>query len=201
MESIPGGPLGSRVTKDGVIGERQAVSVARDEFLGPRPARISLPLPRRLANRVLWHAHCSDDGPMIHRGGTALPRTLGAASLLCAALSLACVNGQPGADTTSPGVPGGPTAPTAQTVAYTDLQAAFANDCLSCHNNSRAAGNYSMGTYSEVMRDVRPFDAASALVVDTQPGGSMYRYWNGDPQTKAALVFNWVVVYGAPASR
>jgi hypothetical protein len=140
---------------------------------------------------------------MTHRGltGTVPHRTLGLACLVCAGLWPACVNGRPGTDTSNPGVPGGPTAPTAHTVAYTDLQAAFTNDCLSCHNQSHAAGNYSMGTYREVLKDVRPFDAASALVVDTQPGGSMYRYWTGDPQAKAALVFNWVVIDGAPASR
>ncbi|HXB54053.1 MAG TPA: hypothetical protein VN461_04670 [Vicinamibacteria bacterium] len=133
--------------------------------------------------------------------GADVRRTLGLVCLICAPLLAACVNGRPGTDTSNPGVPGGPTAPTGRTVAYTDLQTAFANDCLSCHNDSRAAGNYSMGTYQEVLKDVKPYDAASALVVDTQPGGSMYRYWTGDPQTKAALVFNWVVVYGAPGSR
>jgi hypothetical protein len=79
----------------------------------------------------------------------------------------------------------------------------FATDCLQCHNDAgRSAGNYAMSTYSEVLKDARPGDAASPLVVTTQPGGSMYQYFTGDQQqAKAALIFNWVVVYNAQQSR
>jgi hypothetical protein len=58
-----------------------------------------------------------------------------------------------------------------------------------------------MNTYGQVMQDVRPGDAASRLVVTTQPSGSMYQYWSGNQQEKAALVFNWVVVYNAQETR
>ena len=113
---------------------------------------------------------------------------------------LGCVNGVRGTDTSDPGVPGGPTAPTAQSVAYTDLQPFFATDCFQCHGQGRAFGGYSMNTYAEVMKDVRPGDAASKLVVTTQPSGSMYQYFTGDAAQKADLVFNWVVVYNAQPS-
>jgi hypothetical protein len=122
--------------------------------------------------------------------------------LVFAAVVGGCVQAQPGTDTSNPGVPGGPTAPTSQAVTYTDLQPIFATDCLQCHNDSfRSAGNYSMNTFPEVLKDVRPGDAASPLVVTTQPGGSMYQYWTGDQQAKAAMVFNWVVVYNAQQTR
>jgi hypothetical protein len=119
-----------------------------------------------------------------------------------AALGGACVRTQPATDTLNPGVPGGPTAPT-PAIAYTDLEPMFATDCLQCHNDAgRSAGNYAMSTYSEVLKDARPGDAASPLVVTTQPGGSMYQYFTGDQQqAKAALIFNWVVVYNAQQSR
>jgi hypothetical protein len=118
---------------------------------------------------------------------------------LCAWLvpSLACVAVKPGTDTTNPGAPDGPTAATSQAVAYTDLAPFFATDCFQCHGNGRSFGGYAMDTFPQVMRDVRPGDAASKLVVTTQPSGSMYQYFSGDRLQKADLVFNWVVVYNA----
>jgi hypothetical protein len=114
---------------------------------------------------------------------------------------LGCVQTQPAVDTSNPGIPGGPTAPTSQAVAYTDLQPFFATDCFQCHGNGNTFGGYAMNTYPQVMRDVRPGDAASRLVVDTQPSGSMYRYFSGDRQQKADLIFNWVVVNNAQETR
>jgi hypothetical protein len=70
-----------------------------------------------------------------------------------------------------------------------------------CHGGFRVDGNYRMNTYQDVMRDVRPGDAASRLVVLTQPGGSMYRYWSGNRQAKSQLVFQWVVANKALQSR
>jgi hypothetical protein len=179
------------------------MSAARDEPRVSDPPPALFLRPRALSRPRPRGTHIAPRRPVIHRDlwPTAPHRTLAYACLAYAALGLACVNGQRGTDTSNPGVPGGPTAPTGHTVAYTDLQAAFTNDCLNCHNDFHAAGNYSMGSLSAVLKDVRPFDAASLLVVDTQPGGSMYRYWTGDPQAKAALVFNWVVIYGAPPSQ
>lgn len=116
---------------------------------------------------------------------------------------LACVAKQPALDTGDPGFPLGPSSAVPQRIAYTpDLQNFFFADCTSeCHNTRDARGNYSMSTYADVLKDVRLGDASCKLVVDTQPGGSMYRYFSGDQQTKAAMVFRWVVVYGAAQSR
>jgi hypothetical protein len=114
----------------------------------------------------------------------------------------ACVANQPALDTGDPGFPLGPSSAVPQQVAYTqDLQNSFLIDCVSCHNSRDSQGNYSMSAYADVMKDVRVGDASSKLVVDTQPGGSMYRYFSGDQQMKAAMVFRWVVVYGAAQSR
>jgi predicted CXXCH cytochrome family protein len=77
----------------------------------------------------------------------------------------------------------------------------FDGDCVSCHNNSFAAGRYSMSTYAAVLRDVVPGSASSRLVVWTQPGGTMYRYFTGDRATKAALVRAWVVDNKAAQTR
>jgi mono/diheme cytochrome c family protein len=122
---------------------------------------------------------------------------------VCAALlsNLACVAVKPASDTMNPGAPGGPTAPTSQAVAYTDLAPFFATDCFQCHGNGRSLGGYAMDTFPQVMRDVRPGDAASKLVVTTQPSGSMYQYFSGNQLQKADLVFNWVVVYNAQETR
>ena len=115
----------------------------------------------------------------------------------------ACVTNQPAVDTGDPGFPLGPSSAVPQQIAYTqDLQNFFFADCTSsCHNDRDSRGNYSMSTYADVMKDVRIGDASCKLVVDTQPGGSMYQYFSGDRQTKAAMVFRWVVVYGAAQSR
>lgn len=114
---------------------------------------------------------------------------------------LGCVRAQPAIDTSNPGTPGGPTAPTSQPVAYSDLQPFFVTDCFRCHGNGNAFGGYAMNNYPQVMKDVRPGDAASKLVVDTQPSGNMYQYFSGDQQQKADLIFNWVVIYNAQETR
>jgi hypothetical protein len=57
-----------------------------------------------------------------------------------------------------------------------------------------------MTTYSGVMAAVRAGSASSALVIVTQPGGSMYSFLSGDRAGKAALIRTWVV-NGAPQNR
>lgn len=123
---------------------------------------------------------------------------------LCVAVCLgaaACVKSQPATDTGDPGFPLGPTGAAAQPVAYTDLQSMFASDCLECHGFRDVRGNYSMATYDAVLSAVRVGDASCSLVVDTQPGGSMYQYFTGNRELKAAMVFRWVVVYHAQQTR
>jgi mono/diheme cytochrome c family protein len=114
---------------------------------------------------------------------------------------VACVRAQPATDTRDPGTPTGPTAATSQAVAYTDVAPFFKTDCFQCHGQGRAFGGYAMDTYPDVLKDVRPGDAASRLVVDTQPSGSMYQYFSGNQAEKADLVFNWVVIYNAQETR
>jgi hypothetical protein len=134
-----------------------------------------------------------------------------AALVLIAVLSFAgaCVKANPPTDVGSPVSPssatGGTTTPTPSTtgpLAYTpDMKPIFDSDCVYCHGNSRPAGNYSMSTYTAVMRDVVPGNASSRLVTTTQSGGSMYRYWTGNRATKAALVRAWVVDNKAAQTR
>lgn len=78
-----------------------------------------------------------------------------------------------------------------------DLQGVFASDCVRCHNASFAAGGYSMIDYESVMKDVRPGDPSSPLVVATQPLGHMFGYFSGDQLKKSSLVYMWVVEYDA----
>ena len=78
-----------------------------------------------------------------------------------------------------------------------DLQPVFASDCVSCHNASSPAGGYSMADYASVMKDVRPGDPSSPLVVATQPLGHMFGYFSGDRLMKSSLVYTWVVEYDA----
>jgi hypothetical protein len=78
-----------------------------------------------------------------------------------------------------------------------DLQPVFAADCVRCHNAASAAGGYSMADYASVMKDVRPGDPASPLVVETQPLGHMFGYFSGDKLMKSSLVYMWVVEYEA----
>jgi hypothetical protein len=85
-----------------------------------------------------------------------------------------------------------------------DMKPLFASDCLVCHGPTRADGNYRMATYAQVLQAVRAGSAASLLVIDTQPGGRMYRYFSGSSstrQTKAAQIRTWVVTYNAQEKR
>jgi hypothetical protein len=131
-----------------------------------------------------------------------MARALLVLSVVATGALSACVTNQPVLDTGDPGFPLGPPSAVPQPIAYRpDLQSFFFEDCVSCHNNREPRGDYSMSTYADVMTAVRIGDASCKLVVDTQPGGSMYRYFSGDQQMKAAMVFRWVVVYGAAQSR
>jgi mono/diheme cytochrome c family protein len=99
-------------------------------------------------------------------------------------------------------MPFGPTSIGAQPLAYQqDVKPIFDRDCLSCHGARRAAGNYSVETYTATMAGQRPGDASSSVVVDCSPGGSMYRYFSGDAVTEATIVFRWMVYYNGQQSR
>lgn len=78
-----------------------------------------------------------------------------------------------------------------------DLRPVFASDCVRCHNAAAPAGGYSMSDYASVVKRVRPGDAHSPLVVETQPTGHMYGYFTGDRSVKSSLVYVWVVQYDA----
>ena len=144
-----------------------------------------------------------------------LPAVLAAGFLVATTLgAMGCVQAKPPTDTGDvASLPSGPNSATpspaaspgngsAQSLAYApDLQPVFASDCLSCHTDRRPLGNYSMSSYQAVMRAVRPGDASSLLVRDTQPSGSMYRYFSGNRSSKAAMVYDWVVRNSAAERR
>ena len=114
----------------------------------------------------------------------------------------ACVQGQRATDTGDPGFPFGPSAIGTQTIAYTqDIKPIFDRDCLSCHSQRNARGNYSVATYADTVAGQRPGDASSSVVVDCSPGGSMYGYFSGDAATSATMVFRWMVYYNAQQTR
>lgn len=120
-------------------------------------------------------------------------------ALVAAAAVSGCVATQPAADNSNPASPSAATsspAPTGTTgpLAYTpDMAPIFASDCTPCHSGSRPSANYSMTTYANVMLAVAPGNANSALVVTTQPSGSMYRYFSVDRAGRADMVKRWVV--------
>jgi hypothetical protein len=80
----------------------------------------------------------------------------------------------------------------------TDVAPVFAADCVRCHGASSPAGGYSMVDYASVMKDVRPGDPSSPLVVETQPLGHMFQYFSGDRLVKSSLVYTWIVQFDAP---
>jgi hypothetical protein len=135
-----------------------------------------------------------------------IPKSICVALVAAAAVS-GCVASQPATDTSNPAspsvvssspAPSGTTGP----LAYTpDMAPLFASDCTPCHNGSRPSGNYSMTTYANVMRAVVPGNANSALVVTTQPSGSMYRYFSVDRPGRADMVKRWVVDNAAAQTR
>ena len=119
------------------------------------------------------------------------------AALAVALSASACVQSNPPADTG-----GGLTLTTASgrpvRLSYTkDLAPVFAADCVRCHGATSPAGGYSMVDYASVMKDVRPGDPSSPLVVETQPLGHMFQYFSGDPIVKSSLVYTWVVQFDA----
>jgi hypothetical protein len=114
----------------------------------------------------------------------------------------ACVGRQAATDTGDPGFPFGPTAIGVRPIAYVqDIKPVFDRDCSQCHGGREAQGQYSVGSYANVIAGQRPGDASSPVVVDCSPGGSMYRYFSGDRVAQATLVFRWMVYYNALESR
>src|SRR5947207_3280097 len=109
-----------------------------------------------------------------------------AAAVVWASLIISsCVQAQPASDTGDPGFPFGPSAIGVQPLGYVqDIKPILDQDCVECHGGRRTEGGYRADTYAEVIRNQRPGDASSSLVVDTVPGGSMYQYWTGDRTTK-----------------
>lgn len=145
---------------------------------------------------------------MLERGASRLPRNVwrrgaGLAAIVAMAyLSSGCVQAQRATDTGDPGFPFGPSAIGVQPLAYIpDIKPILDRDCQSCHSSREARGNYSVADYAAVMSGQRPGDAKSSLVVDCAPGGSMYRYFNGDATTEATEIFRWVVYYNAASTR
>jgi hypothetical protein len=82
-----------------------------------------------------------------------------------------------------------------------DLKRVFDSDCIGCHRAANPIAGYSMTTYAAVIRDVRPGDPNCTLVKITRAGDAMYQNFSGDRDAKAALVYDWVVKYGAAQSR
>ncbi len=147
------------------------------------------------------------------RGTGAPVRALLLSLFVVSAAVGACVQTNPPTDTGNPTAPSSssnaqptpPPAPTPtsnQALAYNpDMKPIFDSDCVVCHSGSRPSAGYSMVTYADVMRAVIPGNANSPLVVWTQPGGSMYRFWTGNPSQKATMVRQWVVNNNAAQSR
>src|SRR6266540_2813020 len=78
-----------------------------------------------------------------------------------------------------------------------DLRPVFEADCVRCHGASSPAAGYAMTDYASVVQAVRPGDAASPLVVETQPLGHMFQYFSGDRLLKSSMVYTWVVEFDA----
>ena len=128
------------------------------------------------------------------------------------ALASGCVGQNPPTDVGNPTTPTTTTAPSpqpapapspsGQALSYNqDLKPIFQSDCVPCHSGSRPSAGYAMDTYANVMRAVQPGNPNSALVVWTQPGGTMYRFWTGNAAQRAAMVKQWVVTDNAQQSR
>ena len=140
--------------------------------------------PWLLAALVLAAGACVQTNPPTDVGNPAAPSTPSTA-------------GQP-----SPAPSPSPSPSASQPLSYTqDLKPIFDSDCVVCHGGSRPSAGYSMSTYAGVMRDVAPGNANSRLVIWTQPGGTMYRFWIGNASQKAAMVRQWVVSNNAQQSR
>jgi hypothetical protein len=120
-------------------------------------------------------------------------------SLTCVA---ACVQGGAAGDTGDPGFPFGPTPLPVTPLAYVpDIKPILDADCSQCHSSRDARGDYSVSTYADTVSGQRAGDARSSLVVDSSPGGSMYRYFSRDATTRATMIFRWAVVYNFAQSR
>jgi hypothetical protein len=141
--------------------------------------------------------------PQVRPWLAALLNILSGAVLLGAVSGLsACIQSNRATDTGDPGFPFGPSSVGAQPLAYVqDIKPIFDADCLSCHSSRDARGSYSVSTFTDVMKGQRSGNAASSVVVDCSPGGSMYRYFSGDAVTKATMVFRWMVYYNAAETR
>jgi hypothetical protein len=150
----------------------------------------------------LWHPDCSATTTDYALAFYRFLIASAAGLAVCSLLVVACVRGRPASDTSDPGFPFGPSAVGSQTIAFTqDIKPIFDRDCLECHSDRNARGNYSVATYAAAVAGQRPGDASSSVVVDCAPGGSMYRYFTGDAVSEATMVFRWIVVYNAAQTR
>jgi hypothetical protein len=96
-------------------------------------------------------------------------KLIATAGVLWASLIISsCVQAQPATDMGDPGFPFGPTTGIATgPLAYVpDIKPILDQDCVQCPGRGRTDGDYRADTYADVMRNQRPGDASSSLVVD-----------------------------------
>ena len=112
-------------------------------------------------------------------------------------LGLAACGGGPGgiASPTGPSnVSATVTGSGVSTYTYTnDVRPILNSDCVQCHGPSQRQAGVDLSSYSGVMRVVSAGNAASVLILVTQPGGAMYGQLTGNRTAKAGTIYDWVV--------
>jgi hypothetical protein len=74
-----------------------------------------------------------------------------------------------------------------------DVQPILASDCLSCHGPTQQQAGLNFSTYAGLLKAVSAGSDASLLVRVTQPGGLMYNNLSGNRNSKAGIIYDWVV--------
>ncbi|MEP7118022.1 MAG: c-type cytochrome domain-containing protein [Acidobacteriota bacterium] len=90
----------------------------------------------------------------------------------------------------------------AATIGYTqDTKMLFDTSCTRCHSARSHDGGVDLSSYPSALRTLQPGNANSLLVLQSRPGGQMYRYWRGDAAAQAELVRRWIVEFQARETR
>ena len=74
-----------------------------------------------------------------------------------------------------------------------DVQPILASDCIACHGPTQQQAGLNFSTYAGVLKAVSAGSDASLLVRVTQPGGLMYNNLSGNRNSKAGIIYDWVV--------
>ena len=98
-----------------------------------------------------------------------------------------------------PPPPPPPPTPTPAAITYmNNIKPILDSNCIMCHGGPFPTAGRDFSTYAGVMTVVTPGDPNSRIIQMTKPGGPMNGFLSPDPIGRAQMIYDWIVIYGAP---